>query len=73
MTDKPSNAELAHEAFQTANCERQQELASHPSFTVRQKLARNKRLCAAAAEILGDELPKLRLAAKDAVNQTLDK
>lgn len=67
MTDKdkqdgttPSNIELAREAIQTNDEERQVLLAQHPSRVVKRALATNKALCQRAMEILGDELEDLR-------------
>lgn len=69
--EAPSNIELAREAGHTENCERQAELAGHPSLVVRQALARNRFLCADAIEVLGDELEALRAGLTDRIEGTL--
>ena len=60
QSEQPSNLDLIKEAGETADCQRQSELAEHPSYLVRRALAKNRALCLGAAEILGDELASLR-------------
>lgn len=67
----PSNLDLIREAGSTGDCQRQAELAEHPSHLVRRALAKNKALCQLAAEILGDELEELRTDTKDQIGETL--
>ncbi|MFT7184462.1 MAG: hypothetical protein ACI9QC_000804 [Oceanicoccus sp.] len=67
----PSNLELIREAGATVDCRRQTELAEHLSHLVKRALARNKDLCQAAAEILGDELENLRSDTKGQVGEIL--
>lgn len=67
QSNTPSNLDLIHEGAVTRDCKRQQELAGHSSFFVRQSVANNPMLCAEAAEILGDELTVLRASVRDQV------
>ena len=67
-----SSFDLAKEAMTTRDCERQQQLASHPSAIVRWHLVRNHALCDAALGIIGgDEVQRLRTLAEDQLHDAL--
>lgn len=54
MAEVFDNLQLAQEARSTQDCERQRELADHPSALVLWNLVRNSALCEAARAIIGD-------------------
>lgn len=68
-----SNLELAKEARTTPDCERQQELAEHPSALVRWNLVRNLSLCQSAREFIGEaEVVRLLQLTEESVRNVLD-
>jgi len=64
-----SNMNLAKEALETIDPERQSQLAQHPSALVRWSLARNEHLAEEAIKLLGGaaELETLRARTQEAI------